>query len=543
MTLSTLINKNKHTGNGVAVTYAYAFRILDEDHIDVYVNDVLQTLTTDYTVTGEGDAGGGDIVFIVAPPDTQPVILIRSVPLNQQADYNDLDGFPAETNETALDKGVMLNQDNEEKIDRSIKQSLHDTDLDSHNLPAYESSKGLKWDSGTKKLVNTTTDPDAFASAEAAAEAVLAAEFPDPAVANNFLQRNLGNTAYESKTAQAVADILNPLLTGRINKAINGAMMVSQRGIAFVAGANNDGDYTLDRWYILSDGNDVIDVTQETSVIPTNGLYALAMDVETINKKFGVGQIIEQENIIGLVGNTVTLSFEAMVSSIAKLDNVKCAIISWDGTADAPTHDFISAWGAEDTDPTLVANYTYENVPVNLNLTTDYVKYSVTAAIDTASTKNIALFVWSDVTDTTLGDFLRVTNVQIEESSVATPFEQRSIGEEEALCKRYVRELIDQNSGIAYIASGQVDSTTTAIIPLVYDGMRGIPTITLSAASTFGVTNIAGSTLGCTVITPSAISQVSALLTATVASGLVAGSGTLLRGDATPPSILVDSEL
>jgi hypothetical protein len=123
------------------------------------------------------------------------------------------------------------------------------------------------------------------------------------------------------------------------NYLINGGFAIAQRGTSFTAGANNDDAYTLDRWYILSDGNDVIDVTQNTATVPTNGQYAIALDVETTNKKFGIATILENKDCIGLVGKTVTFSFKAKVSATTKLDNVKAAIISWSGTADTVTRD------------------------------------------------------------------------------------------------------------------------------------------------------------------------------------------------------------
>lgn len=224
------------------------------------------------------------------------------------------------------------------------------------------------------------------------------------------------------------------------NKIINGNMQIAQRGTSFTStgSANNDDKYTLDRWYILSDGNDAIDVTQATDA-PTGGLNSIALDVETINKKFGIAQIIEQRNCIGLIGQTVTLSFWAKVSSTTKLDNVKAGIVAWSGTADTVTSDIISAWGAEGTNPTLIANATFENTPANLGVTTSWARYTITAAVDTASTKNIIVFIWSDVTDTTAGDFLYVTDVQLEFGSVATKFTTNAgtFNGELRVCERY----------------------------------------------------------------------------------------------------------
>ena len=225
-------------------------------------------------------------------------------------------------------------------------------------------------------------------------------------------------------------------LTGA-NALINGQFAVAQRGTSFASGSNDDTDYTLDRWKLFSDGNDVVDVTQETTTVPTNRQYAIALDVETANKKFGIAQIIEQKNCVNLIGETVTLSFQAKVSATTNLDNVKAAIIAWDGTADSVTADMISAWGAEGTDPTLATNFTYENTPANLNLTTSYATYSVTASVDTASAKNIIVFIWSDVTTTSAGEFLYLSDIKLEAGETATPFEHRNYGEELALCQRY----------------------------------------------------------------------------------------------------------
>ena len=274
------------------------------------------------------------------------------------------------------------------------------------------------------------------------------------------------------------------------NRLVNGSFGIAQRGTSFTSTSslNNDDTYNLDRWFVLSDGNDVVDITQETSTVPTNELTAIALDVETINKKFGIAQIIEQVNCIGAIGNTVTLSFQAKVSATTKLDNVKCAIVAWSGTADTVTSDIISAWGAEGTNPTLIANATYENTPVNLNLTTSYATYSVSAAVDTASTKNIIVFIWSDVTDTTLGDFLYITNTQLEIGSTATPFERRLYNQELANCQRYYETTaVNGAFSITETQAQIVWNTAYCTSPQFKVTKRATPTVTIySRAGTAG---------------------------------------------------------
>ena len=222
------------------------------------------------------------------------------------------------------------------------------------------------------------------------------------------------------------------------NRLINGSFQIAQRNTSFSGGTDNaDDTYTLDRWYVLSEGNDSIDVTQQSDSPDSNG-KSIRLDVETTGEKFGIAQIIEGQNCIGAIGNTCTLSFYAKVSN-ARIDTVKAAIIAWSGTEDTVTSDIISAWNADGTTPTLIANATFENTPADLSVTTSWARYELSANIDTASTKNIIIFIWSDdATNPQAGDFLYLTNIQFEAAtSVATPFEHRPIGTELALCQRY----------------------------------------------------------------------------------------------------------
>jgi hypothetical protein len=315
-------------------------------------------------------------------------------------------------------------------------------------------------------------------------------------------------------------------LAGLRNVIINGDMRIAQRGLSFTAGANNDDAYTLDRWYILSDGNDTIDVSSNIVTIGGSNFTAIGLDVETVNKKFGIAQIVETNNCLDMVDNKqVTLSFKARVSSVAKLDNVKAAVVAWSGTANSVTSDIVSAWGAEGANPTLIANATYENTPTNLNVTTSWATYSLNAVVDTASTKNLIVFIWSDVTDTTLGDFLYITDVQLELGSRATPFERRPVGLELALCQRYF-ETIDIATSVV-IATLQASSTTAARggFTTFKTTKRTIPIISVTGTLVSTVTT--GASAGGTVA-PFSITDYGFNWDVSGASGLAAGDATLV---------------
>ena len=323
------------------------------------------------------------------------------------------------------------------------------------------------------------------------------------------------------------------------NHLINGAFAVAQRGTLFTSSssANNDDTYVLDRWYILSDGNDIIDVSQETSTIPTNSKYAIALDVETANKKFGIAQIIEGKNCVGLIGDTITFSFKAKVSDTSKLDNVKAAIVSWSGTEDSVTSDIISAWGNEGTNPTLITNATYENTPANLSLTTSYATYSVSANIDTSGAKNIIVFIWSDVTDTTAGHFLYVTDCQLERGNTVTPFEHRNYGEVADQCYRYYQKF-EPTTAQGADTKTQAGNLASILVPFLKP-MRSSASVSVTGNFQYynGSSWVSATTSG-------GASDTSAYLALNVGSnGLASGSSSAWFIRSNSQKIILDSEL
>jgi hypothetical protein len=86
------------------------------------------------------------------------------------------------------------------------------------------------------------------------------------------------------------------------------------------------------------------------------------------------------------------------------------------------------------------------------------------------------VFIWSDVTDTTAGDFLYLAGVQLEAGAVATPFERRPFGTELALCMRYF-QVVKGGSG------GASSSTTWETFMQFTSPMRASPSAALTAAA------------------------------------------------------------
>jgi hypothetical protein len=281
------------------------------------------------------------------------------------------------------------------------------------------------------------------------------------------------------------------------NLIINGDFRVAQRDTSFTStgSANNDDTYNLDRWTILSDGNDAVDITQTTDV-PTGGLNSIGLDVETANKKFGIIQFVENRNIGGIQNKNVWLSFKARTTG-SSISNVKAVVLSWTGTADTVTSDVVSAWGADGVTPTWATSWTAENTPTNLGVTNTWGEYRVNALMDTSAIKNVAVFIWCDDTSTTVGDFLYITDVQLEINESPTPFERRPFGIELQLCQRYYEKSYDYATAVGTLTvTGSVSTiysaTYTAAIGFRFQvRKRGTPTVT-GYPTTSGTNNGSG---------------------------------------------------
>jgi hypothetical protein len=237
-------------------------------------------------------------------------------------------------------------------------------------------------------------------------------------------------------SAIAQNNISNP------NLIINGQGLIGQRGTSFTSAttpANSDDTYLLDRMLLLSDGNDIVDVSQETTEVPSGSYSSIKFDVVTANKQFAYCQILEAKDAAKIIGGTASLSFKAKKGgSNATLETLRAAIISWDSTEDLVTSDVIGTWAGAGTNPTLATNWTYENTPSDLTLTTSFQTFKIeNVSIDTASTNNVAVLIWCDDTDATVGDLVYIGDIKLEDGSIATPYEFENYSEVLHKCKRF----------------------------------------------------------------------------------------------------------
>ena len=159
MTVSSTTARASYTGNGTTTVFAVPFYFLAAADLRVILRtgttEVVQTLTTNYTVTGAGVASGGSVTMLVAPAAGTTLTILRNTPATQGTDLLPNDRLPAESLEGALDKLTMLVQQVDEVADRALQFPASDSPI-SPQLPVAASRAGkvLSFDSSGNPVAN-----------------------------------------------------------------------------------------------------------------------------------------------------------------------------------------------------------------------------------------------------------------------------------------------------------------------------------------------------------------------------------------------------
>lgn len=118
-----------YAGNGVTVNFPVPFRFLAPAHLQVDLIDALgvvtpQSLGPDFGASGGETDAGGTVTMVAPPPGGARLRIRRATPRSQETDYQSNDRFPAETNEMALDKGALIDQEQDANFIAQLERAL-----------------------------------------------------------------------------------------------------------------------------------------------------------------------------------------------------------------------------------------------------------------------------------------------------------------------------------------------------------------------------------------------------------------------------------
>tara|TARA_R110000868_G_scaffold95825_2_gene263416 strand:- start:2220 stop:3983 length:1764 start_codon:yes stop_codon:yes gene_type:complete len=335
------------------------------------------------------------------------------------------------------------------------------------------------------KLATIATASKVSNSATTATSANTASAIVARDASGNFTAGTITSTQFLQGT-----DYLSPY-QGFRNKIINGDMRVDQRNSASTAVTTNA--YSADRWYNES-GCDAVLSAQQSTDVPTGQGFAKSLKITSTTADTSIAanqyavltQHIEGNNFAHLAFGsasakqivvsfwvkatvTGTYSFTVHNNGASRLLPTAFTISAsntWEKKTVVIAGDTSGTW-LTDTGRGLSVNF-YTALGSNYLGTSGVWNgsgiYGVTGQANA----------WASV-----NNVFAITGVQLEQGSVATPFEQRPIGTELALCQRYYWRNSSSNAGSVYalFGVGQGDTTTnvegTITFPVT---MRTAPT-------------------------------------------------------------------
>lgn len=298
MTVPSKINRWDYVGNGAANTYAYTKKAFVNTDLVVTVADTDGDETSlvigvDYTVTGVGEITGGNIVLVNASQAwltsgfliTDYAITIRRIrPVTQDTDIRNQGDFFPETHEDEFDKQIMIDQQQQDELDRSVKIAVTETGV-STTLPSATADAFIGWNAAATALTNkaptSLTDSGPTINGGDAAK---------------IINVNSAESAYQLSTFKALLEAIvaggltvNTALTAASTLTVTGALAANAAlTMGSIFKSKKGADVASTGTMTLGDDGNVFDITGTTGitsiVIKTAGTRALLQfdDVLTV---------------------------------------------------------------------------------------------------------------------------------------------------------------------------------------------------------------------------------------------------------------------
>lgn len=218
--ITAVPRREQYTGSAGTGPYQFDFEVLAQADIAVYKNSTLLTITTDYTVTINGD-GTGSVTLVSPATGSDLITIIGARAIARTTDFVTGGDLLANSLNDELDSLVIFSQQLLETQERTFRfpPSANITGVDLQ-LPTPSAGKALLWNGSGNGLVNSTDNFNDIVT-NATAQAVIATTQAGIATT----QASLATAAYDSFDDRYLgAKASDPTLDNDGNALIDGAL-------------------------------------------------------------------------------------------------------------------------------------------------------------------------------------------------------------------------------------------------------------------------------------------------------------------------------
>ena len=142
--ISAVTRKAQATANGSTTEFSFSFSVNTEADVAVFVGTTLKTISTHYTVSITSSTGAGSITFTSGntPTNGQIVTIMSKTALARSSVYTSGGTINATSLETDFDTNMMLFQQQDERLDRTLIAPVDDATSIDMTLPNKDARKG-----------------------------------------------------------------------------------------------------------------------------------------------------------------------------------------------------------------------------------------------------------------------------------------------------------------------------------------------------------------------------------------------------------------
>ena len=169
-------------------TFAVPFEFFDNTDLNVYINGTLQTITTNYTVSGGDGSTGSVSMSVTGGASGSSVVITRDITLERTTDFPVSGAFNIVALNTELDRLVAIAADLEDQANRALQLTDFDAAV-SLVLPDVDTRKGktLAFNASTGAVEAGPSITDVQTVSAASTDIALLADIQDGTIASNTL--------------------------------------------------------------------------------------------------------------------------------------------------------------------------------------------------------------------------------------------------------------------------------------------------------------------------------------------------------------------
>jgi len=323
MTVSTENDSNRYVATSLQTVFPYTFKVQAAADLVVVQQGTTLVLTTQYTVSGVGVAGGGNVTLVTGATLNDKVTIVRGMTKTQETDYVTNDAFPANSHEDALDKLTMIAQEQDEKLDRALIFSVESTQSNVTFPDPGTTGQHITW-TAAGALQNTTL---AVTGTATSVDETDTNATKDKLVSNN-LMKDATDTAQAVKGVQAASAVNQFQAT---NSATTDPLLLQATGtdaaIGITITPKGTGDLILDgvKWpqadgsvdqVLKTNGSGQLSYASQSTLLYQPGFInslILSNDTDTANDiNITAGACVDSTNAVNiLLASEITKQIDA----------------------------------------------------------------------------------------------------------------------------------------------------------------------------------------------------------------------------------------